>query len=388
MSTLDEPPAAAQPCRALIDAVPVGICQAGPAGGCLLVNERWRELSGLSSAESAGHGWTAAIHPDDRERVVAGWLAMVRGAGEFSDVEYRFLRRDGSVVWVAGEAVALRNGFGGVTGFLGVCIDLTERHKAEAALRESRRRAEARLEASMADLERFAHVASHDLQERQRAVTGFLELLERSHGDRLDEEGMHFVRAALANARRMQKPIKGLLGLSLPSSEEPSYETVDVGALVGGAVRDLREAVDESGASVTISELPQLRADRGQLAHVLRSLIATAIEFRSGEPPRVTVQGRELGRDSWEISVAAPGVGIDPQQAERALEGFGALDSGEESAGPGIGLALCRRIVERQGGSIRAEPLAPRGTRFVLSLTAPPSSGDRPVTDTGPRPPR
>ena len=376
MSALNESPAA-EPRRywALIEAVPVGIHQADSAGECVLVNQRWRELSGLSSADAAGHGWAAAIHPDDRERVMAEWRAVVSRGGESGEVEYRLLRPDGKVVWVAGSVAALRDARGSLTGFLGTCVDVTERRRADAALREGLRRAEERLKASGADLERIAHVASHDLQERLRVVAGFLELLERRYGDRLDDDGMQFVSAALSGAQRMQRLIRGMVELSRLGSEEPRYQTVDAAAIAAEAVRDLGAAIDESGAAITIGELPVVRADPEQLGVVLRHLIANAIRFRADETPRVRVEGRERSPGSWELSVTDNGSGIDRRQAERVFEMFGSFHPGDAPAGAGVGLAVCRRIVQSHGGSIRVEPVTPRGSRFVFTLAAPPATG-------------
>jgi PAS domain S-box-containing protein len=374
MSALDESPAAEGRYRVLIDALPVGIYQTDPDGSCVLVNKRWRELSGLSAAEAAGHGWAAAVHPADRERVGARWRAALAMRGEFSDVEYRYLRPDGRVVWVTSSAAALRDAGGFLTGFLVTCVDLTERRRAEEALRESRRIAEDRLRASNTDLERLARIASHDLREPLGVVIGFLELLERRYPDRLGDDGMQFVSAALSGARRMHKLTHGLIDLSRLAGAEARYEIVDCGAIAAEVIRDLGAAIDGSGASVTVGELPVVRADREQLARVLENLIANAIKFRADEPLRVTVEGRALSRGSWEISVADNGLGVDPAHAERVFEMFGRLHPSEAYTGAGVGLAVCRHIVERHGGVIRVEPVAPRGSRFVFTLVAAPAS--------------
>jgi PAS domain S-box-containing protein len=376
MSALDESPAAGGRYRVLIDALPVGVYQTDPNGSCVLVNQRWRELSGLSAAEAAGYGWASVIHPADRERVVARWRSALEMRGEFSDVEYRYLRPDGRVLWVASSAAALRDARGFITGFLVTCIDVTERRRTEQALRESRSIAEARLRASNADLERLAHVASQDLREPLGVVIGFLELLERRYPDRLGEDGMQFVTAALSGARRMQKLTRGLIELSRLAGAEPRYEMVDCAVIAAEVVRDLGAAINESGASVTVGELPVVRADREQLARVLKNLIANAIKFRAAEPPRVTVEGRELSPGSWEISVADNGLGVDPRHAERVFETFGRLHSSEAYAGTGVGLAVCRHIVERHGGVLRVEPVATGGSRFVFTLVAQPESRD------------
>jgi signal transduction histidine kinase len=205
-------------------------------------------------------------------------------------------------------------------------------------------------------------------------VIGFLELLERRYPDRLGDDGMQFVSAALSGARRMHKLTHGLIDLSRLAGAEARYEIVDCGAIAAEVIRDLGAAIDGSGASVTVGELPVVRADREQLARVLENLIANAIKFRADEPLRVTVEGRALSRGSWEISVADNGLGVDPAHAERVFEMFGRLHPSEAYTGAGVGLAVCRHIVERHGGVIRVEPVAPRGSRFVFTLVAAPAS--------------
>lgn len=196
-------------------------------------------------------------------------------------MEYRYLRPDGRVVWVGSSAAALRDARGCVTGFLVTCIDVTERRRTEQALRESGRIAAERLRASNADLERLAHVASQDVGEPLGVVIGFLELLERRYPDRLGEDGNQFVTAALSGARRMQKLTRGLTDLSRLAGAEPRYEMVDSRVIAAEVVRDLGAAIDESGASVRVGELPVVRADRAQLAPCCR----TSSPTRSSSAP-------------------------------------------------------------------------------------------------------
>jgi two-component system, chemotaxis family, sensor kinase Cph1 len=253
----------------------------------------------------------------------------------------------------------------------GTARDITDPLALEAALQSKTaelERARIRLEASHADLERFAAVASRDLQEPLRVVTGFLELLERRYGDRLDDDGMQFVGAALSGARRMQRLIRGLLDICALGRDEPRYETIDTAELVAEVVRDLRPAIEAMSATVVTGELPVVRADPDQLRRLLETLVANAIRLCEEERPQVLVAGHELSAERWELSVTDNAVGIDP---DRAFELLGGLDTGEAHEGTGVGLAVCRRIVERHGGSIRVESVAPRGNRFVFTLAAP-----------------
>jgi signal transduction histidine kinase len=235
-----------------------------------------------------------------------------------------------------------------------------------------RERSRAELERSNADLEAFAYVASHDLAEPLRSVAGFVALLERQYGDRLDDRAREFIAYAVDGVERMQRMIDDLLLYARAGTVDLRLERVDAGELVAGALRDLGTAVAERGASVEVGELPVLRADPGQLQRVFLNLLGNAIKFTAaGVAPQVTVSGRTAG-DDVEIAVADNGIGIDPAQVERAFEMFARIPgSAAEYQGTGLGLAISRRIVERHGGRLWAEPNAGGGSVFALRLPLP-----------------
>ena len=235
-----------------------------------------------------------------------------------------------------------------------------------------RERWRAELERSNADLEAFAYVASHDLAEPLRSVAGFVALLERQYGDRLDDRAREFIAYAVDGVERMQRMIDDLLLYARAGTADLRIERVDAGELVAGALRDLGTAVAERGATVEVGELPVLHADPGQLQRVFLNLLGNAIKFTApGVAPQVTV-GRRPSADDAEIVVADNGIGIDPAAVERAFEMFARIPGqAAEYQGTGLGLAISRRIVERHGGRLWVEPNAGGGTVFALRLPLP-----------------
>ena len=235
-----------------------------------------------------------------------------------------------------------------------------------------RQRARGELERSNADLEAFAYVASHDLAEPLRSVAGFVALLERQYGDRLDDRAREFIAYAVDGVERMQRMIDDLLLYARAGTTDLRVARVDTGALVAAALRDLGTAVAERGAAVEVGALPVLLGDPGQLQRVFQNLLGNAIKFTApGVAPRVTVSGR-AGEGGSEIAVADNGIGIDPAEADRAFEMFARIPGGAaEYQGTGLGLAISRRIVERHGGRLWVEPNAGGGSVFRLTLPLP-----------------
>lgn len=235
--------------------------------------------------------------------------------------------------------------------------------------------ANARLEAANADLERsnveleqFAYVASHDLQEPLRKVVGFTELLQRRYGGQLDERADQYIAFASDGAARMQVLINDLLAFSRVGRSTAGFDDVDLGDALAAAVAALATAIEESGATLVVPELPVVRGDRTLLVALWQNLLGNAIKFRAEAPPRVEVTC-EAGAGSWELAVTDNGIGIEPRFAERVFVIFQRLHAKDRYGGTGIGLALCKKIVEHHGGSIWVDTDHPGpGTRIRLSL--------------------
>lgn len=244
-----------------------------------------------------------------------------------------------------------------------------KRLAAELESREELARTNVELERANADLEQFAYVASHDLQEPLRTVAGFARLLTDSYRDRLDDEANGFIEFIVDGVARMEALIQGLLAYSRLKTEDKDPEPVDIETVVGLVSTDLRAAIDAAEAVVTHGRLPTVIGDPIQLTELFQNLVSNAIKFRRLDPLRVHVSvSRE--DDEWTFSVQDNGIGIDPKDAERIFEIFQRLHPRDVYAGTGIGLAVCRLIVERHGGRVWVESEAGKGSTFRFTLPA------------------
>lgn len=271
-------------------------------------------------------------------------------------------------------------------GIFVVSIDVTDRKQAEALLREMNAELErrvvertAQLSASNAELERFAYVASHDLQEPLRMVASYVQLLERRYRDRLDDEAREFIGFAVDGAVRMQGLINGLLQYSRIQARGREYAPTDLNRVLDEVRTDLEVSIRECGATVTNDRLPTVMADATQLRQLLQNLVGNALKYRGERSPNVHVTARRIEEGAvecpddappkgWLLSVRDNGIGIDAQYYDRVFQLFQRLHTRQEYPGTGLGLALCKRIAERHGGAIwvRSEP--GKGSVFHVAL--------------------
>jgi PAS domain S-box-containing protein len=251
---------------------------------------------------------------------------------------------------------------GGITA----CFrDISARKRAEAALAQKT----TDLERSNSELRQFAYVSAHDLQEPLRMVANFTQLLADRYGDKLDQDARDFIGYAVDGATRMQTLILDLLALSRVGTPAKRFEAVRLDEALGSAVENLRFAIQEAGAIVSHDELPAVMADSSQVVQIFQNLIGNAVKFRSAEPPRVHVSAVRTG-DEWTFSVRDNGIGFEPQYVDRIFAVFQRLHTREEYPGTGIGLAICRKIVERHRGRIWAESKPGSGSTFFFTIPA------------------
>jgi PAS domain S-box-containing protein len=253
--------------------------------------------------------------------------------------------------------------WGDVDLVIAVVRDITRRKQAETALASFA----ADLERSNAAWQQFAYVTSHDLQEPLRAIGSYLQLLERRYKDRLDVDAGHYIARSIAGVKRMQTLIDDLLAYSRVVSRPRELQPLDCSATLNNALANLETAIKESGAVIVASDLPTVRADATQLTQVFQNLIGNAIKFRSGESPKICVAAVHQSGE-WLFSVRDNGIGIDPQYHERIFGVFQRLHTAQVYPGTGIGLAICKRIIEGHGGRIWVESEPAKGATFWFTI--------------------
>jgi two-component system, chemotaxis family, sensor kinase Cph1 len=219
------------------------------------------------------------------------------------------------------------------------------------------------------DLEQFAYVASHDLQEPLRMVAAYTQLLAERYRGKLDDQADKYINYAVDGAARMQNLIHDLLAFSRVGRQETELNHIDCNNAVEDAMKDLEAAITESGAVISREPLPWLKTNQSQLTRVFQNLIGNAIKFRASRAPVIHISAQRQGAD-WIFSVADNGIGIPAEHAENIFIIFNRLHTRTEYPGNGIGLAICRKIIERQGGKIAALPREGGGTVFRFTLPA------------------
>ncbi len=241
--------------------------------------------------------------------------------------------------------------------------DITERKRAE----EDVERVSEELTRSNRDLEQFAYVASHDLQEPLRMVSSYVQLLAQRYEGQLDDKARKYINYAVDGAVRMQRLIEDLLDYSRVGTRGGPLGVVDSRSALASAIQNLAKAIEESATLITEGELPLVRGDAPQLTQVFQNLLSNAIKFHGEAPPRVHVSAEDNGRE-WVFSVKDTGIGIDPQYKDRVFVIFQRLHTRQEFPGTGIGLAICKRIVERHGGRMWFESEPGKGSTFFFSV--------------------
>jgi signal transduction histidine kinase len=300
------------------------------------------------------------------------WIVLIR-----IDREHAYAPID-RLVWTVGAIGLLvtvpLTGFG-----IWASWRLGREHRNLMAARQDLEHSVAELARSNAELQQFAYVASHDLQEPLRMVSSYTQLLAKRYQGRLDADADDFIGFAVDGAARMQKLIQDLLAYSRVSTRGMERQSLSMDSVLGYTTDMLQLAMKEADALVTHDSLPSVKADERQMTQLFQNLISNAIKFRGQQPPRIHVSATRRD-DEWLFSVQDNGIGIDPQYADRIFVIFQRLHNRDEYSGTGIGLAICKKIVERHGGRIWVESEPGKGSTFFFTL---PDRKDRDAATTG-----
>jgi PAS domain S-box-containing protein len=275
-----------------------------------------------------------------------------------------YVTRSGTRLMVESRWTLTRTERGKPEGFLEVHRDITQRRQAERVL-QAKNEALAR---SNHELEQFAYVASHDLQEPLRMVSNYTQLLARRYRDRLDSDANEFIDFAVDGAKRMQDLIHDLLQYARVERRGREFRPVPAEAIVGDALSNLAGAIEDAGASIVVDALPPLTCDGSQMTQVFQNLIGNAVKFRKADHAPVIRVSATREEGAWRMSVADNGIGIEPRFFERIFQMFQRLHARGEYSGTGIGLALCKKIVERHGGQMRVESAPGHGATFSFTV--------------------
>ncbi|HEX2964095.1 MAG TPA: ATP-binding protein [Ignavibacteriales bacterium] len=302
------------------------------------------------------------VHPDDLDELKRVLYSQLPG-GERVETVFRILFPGGRVKYVHLITKVTFDDIGNLLRREGIEMDITERKMAQIELERTLRQ----LARSNRELEQFAYIASHDLQEPLRMVSSYLGMLEKKYGHRLDEKAKGFINFAVDGSKRMSRLIKDLLTYSRVTTQAKEFTDVDLNEILGDVTHDLQVLIKEKGAGIHSEKLPVIKADPVQIHQLLQNIIGNAIKFRGERTPEINLRA-EAAESGWLFSVEDNGIGIDPQFFDRIFQIFQRLHEQAKYPGTGIGLALCKKIVERHGGRIWVESQQGRGSTFYFTL--------------------
>ncbi|OVE85129.1 PAS domain-containing sensor histidine kinase [Natronolimnobius baerhuensis] len=347
---------------AAVETLPINFAILDTDGTILYTNDAWQAFGKANDIDAQpdtiGTNYleiTRQAETETAQTAAAGLAEILTGERELFEFEYPCHSPETKRWFLMRAAQFTEDG----QRFVAVAhFDITDRYQYQQ-----------QLEASNERLQQFAYVASHDLQEPLRMVTSYLQLLENRYGDELDEDAEDFIEFAVDGARRMEAMIEGLLAYSRVETQGKSFESVSLEAVLEDVLTDLEIQINETGAEITAESLPTVDGDASQLRQLFQNLLDNAITYSGEETPQVSIGAQREG-DEWVISVSDDGIGIDPDETDRVFEVFQRLHSHEEYSGTGIGLALCKRIVERHGGEIWVSSAPGDGSTFSFTLPA------------------
>lgn len=331
------------------------------------LSSRFKEIMGFADHDAPNRYefWQERIHPHDVDRVMREVRDHFEKKVPFLASEHRLRCKDDSYRWVLVRGQALWDDTGYAVRMVGSISDITARKRVEA---EKDAFAEKMMKSNL-ELQEFASVASHDLQEPLRKIQAFGEQLRSGHSRELSEEGRDYLQRMLSAADRMRTLIRDLLALSQVTTKARPMVSTDLTQVAGEVIVDLEVRVAQSDGRVEVGTLPTIEADPLQMRQLLQNLIGNALKFRRrGVAPSVTVSGGPAGDAVCEIRVKDNGIGFDPKYLSRIFAPFQRLHTRQQYEGSGMGLAICRKIVERHKGTITATSVPGQGATFVITL--------------------
>ncbi len=381
--------------RNLADNIPNLAWMADADGWIFWYNKQWYDYTGTTLEEMQGWGWQKVHHPDYVESVTEEWSTSIKEGKPYDNV-FPLKGKDGNYRWFLTRVTPIKDNQGKIQRWFGTNTDITVRKKLEEELRESRDNLEDKvkertveieeayslvkenefklkeviteLERSNRELESFAYITSHDLQEPLRSIASYAQLIERRYKGQLDDDADEFIDFMVIGAKRMKDMIQGLLEYSRVGTQGEEFKDFSAEDALNNALSNLKSSIEECDVEVTHDSLPVVFGDETQIISVFQNLIGNAIKFKKpDEPPRIHISARKEGNEHI-FSVQDNGIGMEEQYSDRIFEVFKRLHPIGEYQGTGIGLAIVKRIVERHGGRVWLESSLGEGSTFYFTI--------------------
>ncbi len=336
-------------------------------------NEGFGRVYGYNPGKLLGDydTWKKWIHPEDFERVIEKRRSILKNPYHlYWDDEFRIINKEGKYYFMYHKAYIVRNETGKAIRLFGAMQNISQRKEDEALLIELNNRLKQRadeLAASNVELERFAYIASHDMQEPLRMITSFLQLFKKKYEDQIDETAEQYIHYAMDGAERMKKLITDLLEYSRIGSNKDSFERVDTNILLNEVVAVFMNRIAETNATIAVGELPVIHANKTQMFQLFQNLIGNALKYSGKIQPHIQIEGKEEEKQ-FVFSVRDNGIGIKPMFFEKIFVLFQRLHHKNEYSGTGIGLTICKKIVERHDGKIWVESQPGVGSCFYFAI--------------------
>lgn len=357
--------------RSMVDQVPIGVSRTDLSGRFVFVNEAFCRMFDASVDDLLGRTAAEIVPMPLAEETAAEECRVV----EADETLERIERVGGGdrEQFVKVIRAPVKDGLGQIIGVQSVWLNVTELKRSEQSLERHAQN----LERSNVGLQQFAYVASHDLQEPLRAVSNYCQLFEKHYAHQLDERGLRWLEFAVNGSQRMQTLVRDLLAYARIDNKSRTWFTVDSRVPCLLALENLSTVITETHAKVTVGKLPVVWADAVQLEALFQNLVSNAVKFRGDRTPQISITA-EKKEDCWQFAVRDNGIGIKPEFHDRVFEIFKRLQTSDKYDGTGIGLAICKRIVERFSGTIWVESQPESGSTFYFTL---PRTPDCPEPD-------
>lgn len=368
---------------------PFGVWWCDAEGRAEHVSPSFLKLLNMTMEEIRDFGWSSRLVPEDIEAARERWLSCVRTGKMWGD-EHRIIDRNGEIRTVLARGLPVHNESGKIISWVGINLDITGRKKMEEELRQAHdhlellvqerttelqkancdlRQYSAKLEVLNRELQDFAHIASHDLQEPLRKIVAFGDRLKAKCEAALSDEGCDYLERMQNAAKRMQTLIQNLLDLSSVATRVKPFRTTDLTKIIEEVTSDLEPRIEETGATVDIDNLAAIPVDPSQMRQLFQNLIGNSLKFTREEKPLIRIYGRYAEGDSqYQVFVEDNGIGFDEIYLDRIFSPFQRLHGRSAFEGTGIGLAICRKIMDRHGGSITARSERGVGSTFILTF--------------------